>query len=133
MLYNLINKINRRKNMSRESLIEILALNCNHEYLWEAKQSACKLRLTTAYNKHLGVGKTTKHRETSKEVLHGKAKSINCLLDLVLKSKSAFRKFEGYMDVPCYEPEDVDKAISHIKSQYKIKAWKYKGQVFIKI
>ena len=119
--------------MSRESIVEILALYCNHEYLWEAKQLATKNKVSQAYQKHFGTGKTTSHRKTSKEREYGSTKSINCLLDLVLKSKSAFRKFEGYMDVPCYEPEDVDKAISHIKSQYKIKAWKYKGQVFIKI
>lgn len=119
--------------MSRELLIEILALNCNYEYLWQAKQSTSKLMLTTAYQKHLSVGKTTSHRTTSKERDYGYAKSINCLLDLVLKSKASFKKFEDYMDIPCYEPEDVDRVISHIKSQYKIKAWKYKGEVFIKI
>ena len=119
--------------MSRESIIEILALNCNYEYLWQAKQSTSKLRLTTAYNKHIGVGKTTSHRTTSKERDYGFAKSINCLLDLVLKSKSSFKKFEGYMDIPYYEPEDVDKAISHIKNQYGVKAWKFRNEVYIKI
>ena len=119
--------------MSRESIIEILALHCNQEYLWSAKQSATKNKVNQAYQKHLGVGKTTSHRKTSKEREYGSTKSINCLLDLVLKSKSAFKRFEGYMDIPCYEPEDVDRVISYIKNQYGVKAWKYKGQVFIKI
>ena len=119
--------------MSRESIIEILALNCNQEYLWNAKQSATKNKVSLAYQKHFGIGKTTSHRRTSKERDYGATKSINCLLDLVLKQKSAFKKFEGYMDVPCYEPEDVDKAISHIKNQYNVNAWKYKGEVYIKI
>lgn len=119
--------------MSRESIVEILALYCNHKYLWAAKQSATKNKVNQAYHKHFGIGKTTSRRKTSKEREYGSTKSINCLLDLVLKSKSAFKKFEGYMDVPCYEPEDVDKAISHIKNQYGVNAWKFRNEIYIKI
>ena len=119
--------------MSREILIEILALHCNQAFLWEAKQNATKNKVSQAYNKHFGIGKTTSHRVSTKEREYGSTKSINCLLDLVLKSKSAFKKFDGYMDIPNYEQEDIDRAISHIQNQYGIRAWKYKGQVFIKI
>lgn len=102
--------------MITDLTIEILALKCNSQDLFNAKIIASTNQMISGDKKHttiFGKARTTTQRKSKKEMIYGCHKSVNHVLTKIIK-KRGFINGIRKSNVMEYIPEDFDTNDIHI-------------------
>ena len=102
--------------MITDSTIEILALKCNSQDLFNAKIIASTNQMISGDKKHttiMGKTKTTTQRKSKKEQIYGCHKSINHVLTKIIKKRGFINGIQK-SKVMEYIPEDFNTNDIHI-------------------
>lgn len=102
--------------MITDLTIEILALKCNSQDLFNAKIIASTNQMISGDKKHttiMGKTRTTTQRKSKKEQIYGCHKSINHVLTKIIKKRGFINGIQK-SKVMEYIPEDFDTNDIHI-------------------
>ncbi len=102
--------------MITDLTIEILALKCNSQDLFNAKIIASTNQMISGDKKHttiMGKTRTTTQRKSKKEQIYGCHKSVNHVLTKIIKKRGFINGIQK-SKVMEYIPEDFDTNDIHI-------------------
>ena len=102
--------------MITDSTIEILALKCNSQDLFNAKIIASTNQMISGDKKHttiMGKTRTTTQRKSKKEQIYGCHKSVNHVLTKIIKKRGFINGIQK-SKVMEYIPENFDTNDIHI-------------------
>ena len=102
--------------MITDLTIEILALKCNSQDLFNAKIIASTNQMISGDKKHttiMGKARTTTQRKSKKEQIYGCHKSVNHVLTKIIKKRGFINGIQK-SKVMEYIPEDFDTNDIHI-------------------
>lgn len=102
--------------MITDSTIEILALKCNSQDLFNAKIIASTNQMISGDKKHttiMGKTRTTTQRKSKKEQIYGCHKSVNHVLTKIIKKRGFINGIQK-SKVMEYIPEDFNTNDIHI-------------------
>ena len=102
--------------MITDLTIEILALKCNSQDLFNAKIIASTNQMISGDKKHttiMGKTRTTTQRKSKKEMIYGCHKSVNHVLTKIIKKRGFINGIQK-SKVMEYIPEDFDTNDIHI-------------------
>ena len=102
--------------MITDLTIEILALKCNSQDLFNAKIIASTNQMISGDKKHttiMGKTRTTTQRKSKKEQIYGCHKSVNHVLNKIIKKRGFINGIQK-SKVMEYIPEDFDTNDIHI-------------------
>ena len=102
--------------MISDLTIEILALKCNSQDLFNAKIIASTNQMISGDKKHttiMGKTRTTTQRKSKKEQIYGCHKSVNHVLTKIIKKRGFINGIQK-SKVMEYIPEDFDTNDIHI-------------------
>ena len=102
--------------MITDSTIEILALKCNSQDLFNAKIIASTNQMISGDKKHttiMGKTRTTTQRKSKKEQIYGCHKSVNHVLTKIIKKRGFINGIQK-SKIMEYIPEDFNTNDIHI-------------------
>jgi len=102
--------------MITDLTIEILALKCNSQDLFNAKIIASTNQMISGDKKHttiMGKTRTTTQRKSKKEQIYGCHKSVNHVLTKIIKKRGFINGIQKSKVIE-YIPEDFDTSDIHI-------------------
>ena len=102
--------------MITDLTIEILALKCNSQDLFNAKIIASTNQMISGDKKHttiFGKARTTTQRKSKKEMIYGCHKSVNHVLTKIIKKRGFINGIQKSKVIE-YIPEDFDTNDIHI-------------------
>ena len=102
--------------MITDLTIEILALKCNSQDLFNAKIIASTNQMISGDKKHttiFGKARTTTQRKSKKEMIYGCHKSVNHVLTKIIKKRGFINGIQKSKVIE-YIPEDFDINDIHI-------------------